>query len=120
MNTSIQTKGTTKMKKETENTESKEYDSNEVIGFVRIAPAIPHMCPVCGKYEFTEYDSFDICPFCGWEDDNLQLENPDCEFGPNIPLNAYKEEYKKLIEENPDYVWVKTFEHKTNTDDDSK
>ena len=32
-------------------------------------------CPVCGKYEFEEYGSFDICPFCKWEDDKLPGDN---------------------------------------------
>lgn len=36
-----------------------------------------HKCPVCGKYWFEEYDSFDICDVCGWEDDAYQEENPD-------------------------------------------
>lgn len=36
-----------------------------------------HKCPVCGKYEFPEEDSFDICPECGWEDDWVQEDDPD-------------------------------------------
>ena len=34
----------------------------------------PHMCPVCGKYEFPYQGSFDICDESGWrpeeEDDD--------------------------------------------------
>ena len=42
-----------------------------------------HMCPVCGKYRFTGYGSFDICKFCGWEDDDLMEDNPDYSGGAN-------------------------------------
>lgn len=50
-----------------------------------------HKCPVCGKYEFPEADSFDICDVCGWEDDGLQEDEPDCAGGANdMSLNEYK------------------------------
>ncbi len=54
----------------------------------------PHMCPVCGEYEFPGFDSFDICPVCGWEDDAVQEDDPD--FGGANPetLNGYKALYK--------------------------
>ncbi len=56
----------------------------------------PHMCPVCGKYEFGDMDSYDICPFCGWEDDGEQLDDPDFAGGVNhMSLNDYKKEYSK-------------------------
>ena len=42
-----------------------------------------HLCPVCGKYEFEEQGSFDICDVCGWEDDPLQLKEPNLEGGAN-------------------------------------
>ena len=42
-----------------------------------------HICPVCGMYEFPEYDSFEVCEVCGWEDDDLQLKEPDYEGGAN-------------------------------------
>ena len=51
-------------------------------------------CPVCGKYEFEEYGSFDICPFCKWEDDNLQGDNHNYAGGANhLSVNEARIEY---------------------------
>ena len=36
-----------------------------------------HKCPVCGEYEFDSDGSFEICEVCGWQDDPVQMENPD-------------------------------------------
>lgn len=41
-------------------------------------------CPACGSVVFDEPPgSFDICPVCGWEDDNVQLRWPDYAGGAN-------------------------------------
>ena len=54
----------------------------------------PHKCPVCGKYEFKTWDSYDICLVCGWEDYSSQEKYPDDDLGPNLmSLNEYKEKY---------------------------
>ena len=54
-----------------------------------------HLCPVCGKYEFDSYSSYDICDNCGWEDDGFQEENPDEENCANeMSLNQYKAAYE--------------------------
>lgn len=67
---------------------------------------VPHMCPICGKYEFADDGCFDICKYCGWEDDGLQLAYPDYSGGANeLSLNEYKKQYQKKIKENPSYVW---------------
>lgn len=37
-------------------------------------------CPVCGlPHAFSEPESYDICPRCGWEDDPLQRRDPSFE-----------------------------------------
>lgn len=35
-----------------------------------------HSCPCCGKYDFSEGGSYEICPVCNWEDDPVQEEDP--------------------------------------------
>ena len=29
-----------------------------------------HNCPICGKYLFMQDNSFDICKYCGWENED--------------------------------------------------
>ena len=54
-----------------------------------------HLCPVCGKQEFSEYDSFEFCHNCGWQDDSIQEEEPDFSGGANdMSLNEAREAYK--------------------------
>lgn len=73
-----------------------------------------HLCPVCGKYEFEERGSFDICEECGWEDDLVQEENPDEEGGANqMSLNQYKAEYE--AKGRPE--WVKNLDNYVEDDD---
>ena len=48
-------------------------------------------CPVCGEYEFSIDDDFDVCGVCGWENDGLQLDEPDYRGGANeMSLNEAK------------------------------
>ena len=54
----------------------------------------PGLCPVCGQYSFTE--PHDICPVCGWEDDRVQLRDPDFAGGANeMSLNEAREAYRR-------------------------
>jgi len=57
-------------------------------------PGFP--CPCCGELTRSEkdYGTFDICDVCGWEDDNVQADDPDYEGGANRPsLNQARQNY---------------------------
>ena len=57
----------------------------------------PHKCPVCQKFEFPFKGSFYSCEVCGWEDDPVQLRNPDEECCANqMSLNQAREAYQRL------------------------
>ena len=34
-------------------------------------------CPVCGRKRFSQFDDYDICFVCGWEDDTFQERYPN-------------------------------------------
>ena len=60
-------------------------------------------CPCCGKYTLTSQRMFNICPNCGWEDDNIQYDNPDYFGGANFfSLNKYRSVFQQ--EKNVDKV----------------
>ncbi len=58
-----------------------------------------YQCPCCKFYtlENEPPGTFDICPICFWEDDNIQFTSPDFEGGANdTSLNKARENYKKI------------------------
>ena len=56
---------------------------------------VKHKCPVCGRSDFPEWNSFEICEECGWEDDGGQEGYPDDDAGANgISLNQYRADYE--------------------------
>lgn len=57
-----------------------------------------HPCPCCGYLTFDEEPcgTFEICPVCYWEDDNVQNDDPSYEGGANgISLNVAKQNFSK-------------------------
>ena len=67
---------------------------------------IPHMCPVCGKTEFADECCYDICKYCGWEDDGTEDDSPY--LGANdLRFSEYKRRYNQYIKDNPNYRWDK-------------
>ena len=55
----------------------------------------PYKCKVCGIGDINFIH--DICLFCGWEDDDIQQDEPDYVVGANIM--SYNQ-HKKFWEEN--------------------
>jgi Zn finger protein HypA/HybF involved in hydrogenase expression len=51
-------------------------------------------CPCCDNKTLSERDNFEICPICGWEDDNIQGADPNYCGGANgISLNLARDIY---------------------------
>ncbi len=56
-------------------------------------------CPCCGFLTLSEdtHETFEICPVCNWEDDDVQFNNPDFRGGANQEsLNEARENFKKF------------------------
>lgn len=54
-------------------------------------------CPCCGHRTLDEPPpgSFECCPVCGWEDDNVQYDDPDYAGGANsVSLNTARANYR--------------------------
>ncbi|RUT05051.1 hypothetical protein DSM106972_038720 [Dulcicalothrix desertica PCC 7102] len=57
------------------------------------------LCPCCENLTLEEdrIGSFEICPVCFWENDNIQFDDPDYEGGANkVSLNQARQNYKKF------------------------
>lgn len=58
-------------------------------------------CPVCGKYYFTEENSFDVCPICDWENDGVQADDHNYAGGANpLSVNEARIEFFLLRKKN--------------------
>jgi hypothetical protein len=63
-------------------------------------------CACCGWFTLDERPSgtFEICPVCGWEDDGVQLADPDVGGGANVPsLREARSEYLRTGAADPDH-----------------
>lgn len=64
-------------------------------------------CPCCGFLTISEgtHQTFEICPVCYWEDDEVQFCNPDFQGGANQEsLNEARENYKKFGASSKRYI----------------
>jgi len=53
-------------------------------------------CKCCGSRSLPKDSAYYICHVCGWEDDDIQNDNPDFEGGANdMSLNQAIAAYKK-------------------------
>ena len=58
-------------------------------------------CPVCGEYEFSDDNFYEICIVCGWELDPIQCAQPDYDGGANeLSLNDYRTAWKQKKDKN--------------------
>lgn len=64
-------------------------------------------CPCC-KYLTRieeEYGTYDICPVCWWEDDEIQQASPDLEGGANeVSLNTAIKNFKEFGASDKDFI----------------
>ncbi len=42
-----------------------------------------HQCPCCDYYTLKDWGAYSICPVCFWENDGLDIDEPDAYSGPN-------------------------------------
>jgi len=65
----------------------------------------PVLCPVCGKFAFAEHDNYDVCPFCGWENDEIQSSMLDDDGSPNnVSLEDARKNYAKFGAKNKESI----------------
>ncbi len=59
------------------------------------------VCPVCGKSTFSNHNTYEICKFCGWENEDY------CEGGGanELSLTDFKKRYQETIKDNPGFIW---------------
>lgn len=58
-----------------------------------------HKCPCCGYFtiESNKVGTYDICPVCYWESDDIQNHDPTYEGGANeVSLSQARENFKKI------------------------
>lgn len=53
------------------------------------------LCACCGKPSLPAGSVFEICPICGWQDDDIQNDDPDFAGGANeMSLNQAKDAFR--------------------------
>lgn len=71
---------------------------------VRLRDVPRFNCPCCDFPTLDEEPpgTYEICRVCGWEDDNVQFDDPDFPGGANREsLNEYRTEFARRLENNP-------------------
>lgn len=73
-----------------------------------VSKPTPHICPICGEYEFETENSYDGCPVCGWIDDGTDDKSVDDYSEVNvISIKDAREEFKKKRLNDAAYKWKK-------------
>ncbi|GHS91164.1 hypothetical protein FACS1894139_01270 [Planctomycetales bacterium] len=62
-------------------------------------------CACCGERTLSADSRFEICPRCGWEDDDIQNDAPNWAGGANmLSLNQYKTAWSVGRASRPHFV----------------
>ncbi|MBQ6381582.1 MAG: hypothetical protein IJJ41_08320 [Clostridia bacterium] len=59
------------------------------------------ICPVCGKYTFCAHNNYDICKYCGWENEDYY----DGGGANELSLEECRKRYQRAIADNPNFIW---------------
>ena len=63
---------------------------------------------ICCELGYVDDGGDDICTVCGWQDDDIQNDDPDFAGGANeLSLNEYRRKFKEKRKINSNYVWWK-------------
>jgi DNA segregation ATPase FtsK/SpoIIIE-like protein len=90
------------------NMQAEEIDA--LVAMVKKAWAGQYVCPVCGQTVFAKKNGYDICEWCGWEDDLDYERWPDDESGANgCTVDCYRAKYAEKCRQNPNYKWSGSF-----------
>lgn len=69
---------------------------------------VTHKCPICDEFVFEDENSYDVCPICGWIDDDTESDPLDDYSEVNVvSIKEAKEEFIKKRQINPKYRWKK-------------
>jgi hypothetical protein len=66
-----------------------------------------YKCPCCGNLTLDEAPpgTFEICPVCYWEDDNVQYDDPDFEGGANdVSLNQARDNFNNFGSSSKEFI----------------
>ena len=72
---------------------------------MEMTDATRYPCPCCGYLTLDEEPpgTFDICPVCGWEDDNVQFDDPSFQGGANrVSLMQARRNFLTIGASSPD------------------
>ena len=69
------------------------------------------LCPVCGLHDFGYVGTYEICPHCNWENDELQFDEPDLWGGPNQScLNTYRAWWQEKLAGHSNHKYAEQWE----------
>lgn len=67
-----------------------------------------HMCPICGKHQFPSDCNYEVCPYCGWQNDSVMNDDPSYWGGANALCQLdHRLRYFYYLSKNPKYHYAR-------------